>query len=312
VLYNPAAGQGSSLRRLPTFERTIARKGIPYELVVTTSEEELRLLARDAPEHYDRVIVAGGDTTFAIVVSEFLHRETKGIALPPLGFAGMGSANDLCRGLGLDSLSTLCDAMHDNLTRRMSVGQVETEGDERVLLFLSSMSLGLGVSVNRHIGRIFETYPWLARHRHLGQFLAGMAGVRRSLKRDDLPQTLTLAWNRNRRKMLYSLLVFLNTGTYANGIPLAPDADAFDTRLVCAAVRTRTLGETLSFYRAAKKGRHLVRREFEMVRASRFVFRSLTPVDIQLDGQIHEGIRGAEVSVLPRRLEVFVGRSKME
>ena len=307
VLCNPEAGQGRSLKRLPILEKILVKNGIRYEPIITTSEDELRLIAREIPGRYERVILVGGDTTFSIVAAEFLKGRKRGESLPPLGFAGTGSANDLCRGLGVASFSKLCRAVGAGRIRAMDVGRVKLPGDKKPLLFLGSMSLGLGTSVNRHIASVSEKYMKLTRHRVFGQVLAGMAGVRRSFASGELPRTVTLGWERNTRRILFSLLTFSNIGYYANGMRLVPAVDPFDGRLACAAVYTTSLRQTLTFQWAVKRGAHEGRREFGIIHASRFSMTADEPLDIQLDGEIYAGVKKCEISVVPAQLPVFVG-----
>ena len=265
-------------------------------------------MAREIPGNCERVILVGGDTTFTIVASEFLRNEKESGALPPLAFAGTGSANDVCRALDVHSFEKLCLAVRAARIRAMDVGSVRPSGAEEPLLFLGNMSLGLGTSVNRHIESLANKGGKAFRFGVLSQALAGVAGVRRSFAAGGLPRTITLGWGRSKRRILFSLLTFSNIGYYANGLRLAPSADPFDKRLTCVTVNTGSFLETLRAQWAVRRGVHEGRREFNIIQASRFTLSTDQPLDIQLDGEIHTGVEKCVISTMSARLPVFVGK----
>jgi diacylglycerol kinase family enzyme len=100
-------------------------------------------------------------------------------------------------------------------------------------------------------------------------------------------------------------LVFLNTHYYARGLNLGPDTTAFDGQIDCISLDTSSVYNTLRVQRAIKKGNHLKKKEFRMIRSNRFFLNFDRKMDIQLDGEIIKGITACEVSVLPQALNVY-------
>ena len=180
----------------------------------------------------------------------------------------------------------------------MDAGILELSGREEPILFLGSLSLGLGVEVNLFIARARRRLPILNLGGSTVQALTGAAGVRHAFTSKAVPSRVYLETGRFRREVDFSLLVFSNTPFYANGMRLFPDATPFDGRLHCCTVRTRSLSHSLRVSRRIRDGSHAVQDEVDIFPDTDFrVTPSRGTTAIQYDGEVLTGIVGFRVSV---------------
>jgi diacylglycerol kinase family enzyme len=305
ILLNPSSGQGRSIRKKRIIEKIFRAKGIPYDLFVSESERDLRKMSIEVMHQYKDIIAVGGDTTFNIIASEILNHEIPAHPLPRLGIIGTGSANDVCRGLGIEKMESLCDCLVGEKIRKMDVGLVEISGVQQRYYFLGSMSAGLGPVVNQYVDQFNRKYRGLTRFTPGGQVLVGGMGVFKAFARKQVPLTLTLFSDQNEEKISFSLLVFLNTRYYANGLNLNDETSAFDGRIDCMALHTTSVWETLRFKQWLKQGLHRDQDGIRYLGSSWFDISMDTALDILLDGEIIRNVSKCRVAVLPGALEVF-------
>jgi diacylglycerol kinase family enzyme len=187
----------------------------------------------------------------------------------------------------------------------MDVGWVEAGESKQKHCFLGSMSLGLGVAVNRYLADFSYHHPRLSQWDFIGQGVAGAAGVFRAFKEKAVPCSLTLSHNGNKQVVSFSLLVFLNIDHYAGGLELNPGGSAFDGFIDCAVIDTSSTLSTVFFRHSVIKKKHMDRNEFTIFQSSRFGMESPDPVTIQLDGEVLGCGQRCEVGIFPRAIEVF-------
>jgi diacylglycerol kinase family enzyme len=312
ILYNPSSGKGRSLRRKKKLESLLKTEGISFDMYVSESEAHLGELAADVASRYPAVAAVGGDTTFNIVVRELIKRESP----PVMGMIGTGSANDIVRGLGIHRIEDACRAIKNQTTGRMDVGRItyRREGKEDTLLFLGTMSAGLGTTVNRYVEDYYRRWGVLARINPLAQLKAGLMGIRHSFKSGQLPIQAEIQYretnavvqeNIKKVHLEFSLLVLMNTPYYANGLKLGRDKGLFDGNLDAGIVQTRTFLETvkvgLTLQRRLRKGEQGIMR----FTASSVKIIPPRPLDIQVDGDIIEGVDFLNVTLEPGALTVY-------
>jgi diacylglycerol kinase family enzyme len=344
VLFNPSSGKGRALKVKDTIAHCLANKNLEVDFIVTESELQLRQLAASAVEtagNYDAIVGVGGDTTFNIIAAEILkHRETAGISTaempsispavgPTLGMIGTGSANDITRGLGLQSIETACRAIINGNTKKMDVGCVKIFNDSlllqplqprpatNTLFFLGTLSLGLGVLVNRFVEHFHQQHKTFSKLKLFDQLLPALYAIHASFSKKKVPLTVEITYHDPEsgetiiQPVEFSLLAFLNTPYYANGLKLGQDNGLFDGLLDCFILRTNSFYETLrEGIRLSHKNGHQgtkAPRDTKRIifKNSFFKISASEAVDIQLDGEIVHGIKEIEVSVIPGGLAVF-------
>ena len=302
VLFNPSSGRGRSLRRRARIERALTRNGIDFDWFVSRDENHLRRLARSSAAGYGNLLVVGGDTSLQIVASEAIASNDD----PALGMLGAGSSNDIVLGLGGPDLDAVCRALRRGRTRRMDVGCLEIPGEEAPILFLGTVSLGLGARVNRLVDGIWKRHPLIARGGDLSQTLAGLWGIRRAFKDRCVPSSLTLKAGVRSEEISFSLMVFANVPSYAGGMRLVPEATPFSGSLECCILSSGTYPRAMFVGLQVLRGRHLDMPDVRFMSGEAFEIASPDPLDVQYDGEIISDVSSFRVSVRPGALKVLI------
>ena len=98
IIANPAAGKGRGIKAAAAAAAYLTQENIPHTIVETTFPGEATLLAREAAQSGEKIVVAcGGDGTMREVGVGVLGTGAALAILPG------GTGNDYARGLGMDS-----------------------------------------------------------------------------------------------------------------------------------------------------------------------------------------------------------------
>lgn len=323
VLFNPSSGKGRALKHRKTITQQLSQKWGDMDFIVTKSEAHLRHMAASAvktSDQYIAIIGVGGDTTFNIIATEILkyrHTSAPGIAF---GMIGAGSANDITRGLGLKTVDAACQAIINGHIKKIDVGCVKISKKRQPLpslpgtetfFFLGTLSLGLGVTVNRYVDGFQHRHKLLSTWKPFDQLFPALYAIYDSFSKKKLPMRVEMEFQDLRKgeniklPVKFSLLVLLNTPFYANGLQLGKDNGMTDGLLDCCII------ETNSFLETFRDGMQILKRKcspdnnITLVPSTWYKIISPESIDIQVDGEIIEGIREIEVSLIPSGLDVF-------
>ncbi len=261
VLFNPSAGRGRALDLRARVEARLRESGVPFDLFVTGSEDELRSLAREHGRKYRTVVGAGGDSTFHIVANELLS--SGGTAR--LGMIGVGSSNDLDREFGLDSLERACAALGAGRTRRIDVGRILHKG-EALRYFLGQANVGLGAMVNAYVAGLSRRRPRLAGR----QTVAGVLGVLRAYRSGMIPLELAISGGGAEARGRFVLAVFGNTRYWATGKMIVPDARPDDGILDACLVGACPFRRLARIAVLASRGAHGRMKEVSFLKGAAF------------------------------------------
>lgn len=312
VLFNPSSGKGRSIKQRTTVEHYLNQYGVNYDLQVTESENHLRQLAAETARDYELIIGVGGDTTFNIIAGEILKLENQNHA-PALALIGTGSANDIARGLSIEKIADACKAIKQGNTGKMDIGRLDINGSPAPLFFLGTLSLGLGTTVNRYVESFHQRHNILSKIKPFDQLLSGLYAIHDSFKKKKVPLRVELEYrNQQQAEKIagtidFSLLVFLNTPYYANGLKLAEVEGAlFDGLLDACIIDTVSFLHTLKVGIRIARGRQKKGDRTTLVRSGFFKVSSQEAIDIQVDGDIIEGVREFTVSAVPAALKVVI------
>jgi diacylglycerol kinase family enzyme len=317
ILFNPSSGKGRSLKLREKIENHLGKYHINFDLTVTESENHLRQLAAEITLAYDTIIGVGGDTTFNIIAGEILKKDDREHS-PTLGMIGTGSANDITRGLGINNIEDACAAINKSSVKKMDVGIVRIiKSDSRPSgsqspprFFLGTLSLGLGTTVNRYIEKFHERHRLFSRLNPFDQLFTGFFAVRDSFSKKKVPFTIDLTDydiitdETTMRPTTFSLLVFLNTPYYANGMKLGEDNGLFDGLLDCRVVHTRSFSHTIRTGIRIGRGTQKPG-DVTAIRSNLFRLSAEQAFDIQVDGEIIESVNDVEISLVPGALNVL-------
>lgn len=302
VLFNPGARQGRAAGDLPRLEAALSRYEVPYDLFVTEDEAHLLRLAAELPARYPRLAAAGGDTTFFLIVNEWLRL---GISAP-LALLPTGSCNDVPRQAGIVGLEDGARRLRDGTVRAWDAGRVESEG---VCLghFLGQVQAGLGVGLNHYVEARKKGGGFLGRH----QTIAGGLGLWRGFKSPELPMRLTVRDAASERSGEYLLALAGNTGYTAAGYLALPAAKPDDGALDLVLIKRCSFPRFVRLFLRARNGRHAGRPEVEILSAPEFEVESRDPVELQADGQTlaapdgRRAFRRVKIKALPAALRII-------
>ncbi len=303
ILFNPSAGKGRALRARARLEEALRKRSVGYELIVTESESGLRDLTRRLASAGRPLAGAGGDSTFQIMINELMAAR----ADAPLGLIGVGSSNDIPLALGIGTLDEACRALAAAAPRRLDLGVIETEGLPG-LYFLGQANIGLGASVNAYVEDLARRRPGLARH----QTAAGIMGIRRALKKKDVPVRLAVSTASEHLEGSYTLAVFSNTRLWATGRAIAPDASPEDGLLDACLIDAATFPRLARLAFLARRGNHVGERDVHLLRGAAFEIFSDRGFTVQADGELlgvpgHPAAVGRlRISVVPSAISIFL------
>lgn len=307
ILFNPSSGKGRSLKEKKKIRRLLGTYGVPYQWFESRSETHLVELAAETAGKFLNIAGVGGDTTFNIIARELLasphsHDIT-------MGMLGTGSANDIVRGLGIHRLEDAIQAIKGRRVGKMDVGKLELvkNGKTRIFFFLGTISAGLGTTVNRFVEDYYRKRPLMAKINPFTQLWAGLKGIRHSFSTGRLPMAADVCQpgSQNPAATEFSLLVFLNTPYYANGLKLGSHNGMLDGRLECCTVHTTSFVETLGTAVKILKSSNINTGLLRVISAPHFVVLPEKAMDIQVDGDVIEEVERFNVSLQPGRLSVF-------
>ena len=302
VIFNPSSGNERSIKKKANILNLLKNNKIKYDLFITKNGEELRKIASDSVNKYKNIIGVGGDTTFNMIADELLKFNEEKNNIPSIAMIGTGSANDIIKSIGMYPLKNAVSAIKENNNDLLDIGEVRINEEHNNIIFLGSLSIGLGTTVNRYVDIFNKRHKIIKMTGNFGQFIAGFFGVRRSFKNRDVPISTDIEYKNINRYENISLLVILNTPLYSNGIKFIDNCDPFDGKLNCALIETRSFWETLVFYSRLEKNKKKIT-NFE---SDKIKLKFNTPQEIQLDGEIFENIEQLKISIIPKKLKIIV------
>ena len=296
VVVNGAAGSAQDEPVEAALE--VLRVGADVEVAATASADELD----DVVARLDgrRPVVIGGDGSLHAVAAALDRAGCLGAE--PVGLIGCGTGNDLARTLGIP-LDPVAGArvVLSGRTRRLDVLR-ERNG----LLVVNAVHAGVGASAGRRAERLKElmgaaAYP-------VGAAMAGAAeggwGLR--VEVDGRPVALGEELADGSTPLL--MVGVCNGPTVGGGTALVPGADPGDGLLdvlVCSATGP---AERVAFGAALRAGEHGDRDDVVFVRG-REVALTGEPVEIDADGEVHEGWAAQHWRVDPGAWSILVPQS---
>lgn len=301
ILFNPSAGMGMALKKKATLEERLGQFGIPYDLTVTRSAEDLRALTRQHAKRYGAIVGAGGDSTFHMMVNEIMATG----ADVSFGMIAVGSSNDIAREFGVDSLEKACLALKNRRTKKIDLGGIY-DGEEQVRCFLGQANIGVGVFVNQYVAELAQRKPKSAGR----QRLAGIRGIIRAFRDKKIPLPLAVEFEGARMEGEFMAAVVSNVRYWATGKIINPNARPDDGRLDACLIKECSFLRLARISSLANTGKHGKAKEVDILQAGSFEISSIMPFMIQTDGEIlggsdHAPLRKSTFRILPRALNII-------
>lgn len=294
VIVNPQSGRGAAGRRWRRLEARVREVLGPLEVERTRGPRDAERLAREAVRAgVERLVVAGGDGTWAEVASGLLGAGLGGYA--QLGLLPMGTGSDLARSLGIPrepeaALATLAAGC----ARKVDAGRAHytaRDGTPRSSHFLNVASFGLS-SRTVELARLAPS--WVGGRAafafgSVGALLGGSSS--RVVLRIDGETVLEGP----------SVLVAVANGRcFGGGMRVAPDASLddgrFDVVQVAGIGAARLIAKLPKLYRGTLLSDPVTR-----------FWRGACVEAESLDGPVPLEIDGEPLGALPLRIEILPG-----
>lgn len=264
LIYNPTAGRRRSGTLLPRLVESLTRGGFQVEPAATKAPGSATSLAREAAaDGVERVFVLGGDGTVREAAVGIQGTDAA------LGILPGGTVNVLGRALGLPRHPLQAAGRMERCTpHRFDVGQCGATP------FLMMASSGLDAEVMATLNPM--------RKARLGQLGILADGISRwwsysypeiRLTADGRPCTATLA-------------VASNIPLYGGSFRIAPEARWDDGLLDLVLFHGAHRFSTLSFAASLAFGRHVQRKDVEILRVSEVIFEGPEGIPLQIDGDV--------------------------
>ncbi len=259
-------------------------------------------LAARACLECDYLVVAGGDGSINEALNGCLRMQQNqpGLKLPALGILAYGSANDLCRSLGLrGDTSELVHLLQHDSRQRVDVGTLRyttSQDYQAEHFFLNAADLGVGAKSVQHLSR---------RPRLLGSNLHYLRSVLTTLA-TYRPQPLRVRSDRGLDWRGSCLALVAANGRYiGSGLCVAPGARLDDGLLAMTLVGEADSADFLRNLGRLRRGQKLDHPDAHYDHATWLeVEHEAAPVPVEADGEFlgHTPVR---VSVLPAAVELL-------
>lgn len=274
VIVNPSSAGGKTLLRWPEFEQSLITAGFSVTKHFSTSESDFREAVRYFSRKFKMIGVCGGDSSLTIAAEELQEKKFRG----ELVFFPAGSVNDLVLAIGAHSLKP----------RSIFLGNLEGPADQK--LFIGQANWGLGVVVNRWVGKILAALPFL---RPVTGLIGFVCIVVAHVLHRELVEAEIIA-GKSRSKDDYSIIIVSQISHWASGLNFCPGASYASPVFQVVTVKRCGLLRLIRIILAAKNGGHLAFDEVSQSEAATVTLHFAWPQAVQVDGDILRAA-GAEV-----------------
>lgn len=267
VVINPTSGGGRTLKEWPRIEAELIATGHAVTGHISSSEADFRAKTRAFARRFSALGICGGDSSLTIAAEELAAAKFKG----DLVFLPAGSVNDIVLDI---------DASQKERAKRLYLGELSTAQQGKQ--FIGQANWGLGVVVNRWVGKVLTTLPALRRYQQtIGTLCIILAHL---LRREKVMSTLQIG-----NRLLsghFSIVLVTQLQHWASGLRFAPDANFYAPEFQVVTVRRTGLLKLIRIILAAKTGQHLNFREVEVSQAREVHLHFAKAAAVQIDGDI--------------------------
>jgi YegS/Rv2252/BmrU family lipid kinase len=286
LIVNPSAGGGRAGRVLADVQAALTRHGIAHHTERTNDLAHARELAVAAAEAGDVAAALGGDGLIGAVAGALRH--SSGV----LGVLPGGRGNDFARVLGIPlDPAEACAVIAEGTVTELDLGAVGSA------TFIGIASCGFDSEANRIANEA----------RHVPRGLVYVYGALRALA-GWRPATFQVRFGENQLRTVRGYTVAAaNSQAYGGGMFLAPDASLTDGLLDVVMIGHVQKLQFLRLLPTVFKGRHVLQRTVEVVRASEVQISAERPFTLYADGDPVADLP-VTMRVLPRAVRVIVPR----
>jgi diacylglycerol kinase (ATP) len=298
LIFNPHADRGRAWNLASSLQSVIERHG---DVVWTGTEyptHATKLARQAASEGFETVVALGGDGTVHEIINGIMEipREQR----PALAAVPIGSGNDFCSNLGIESdLEKAMQRVFSGEEKWIDLGRVVDDSD-RMEYFDNTLGIGFDASVTIHSYKItrlqgFSMYLW--------------AVIQTIIRNHNAPR-MTIHTDEETFDEEVLMMVVCNGPREGGGFYVAPDAVMDDGWFNYALIRRVSRPMMFRLIPEVMNGTHGRFKQVRMGRFRRLELRSEEPFTVHFDGEIFAGfssdVRQLQVEILPKALKVIV------
>jgi len=283
LIFNPRAGRWRTPQLVDRILAALEQPGQSIEALPTRAPGDATRLARQAVEAGAETVYAfGGDGTLRETAAGLLGSEVV------LGTVPGGTANVIPLALGLPPRPVAAaKRLREARPIEMDVGRC---GDE---IFLMQASGGLDGNALHHLNPVQKRY--------FGKVAVAWTGLAQ-WRKYDYPDLELIADGHLQHASFFAIC---NLPYYGGRFRLAPAARLDDHQLHLVLFHGQGRMETLAFARDLALGRHVARRDVEVLRVQNVELRAPAGLALQLDGDAMRSALPTTVRLAEDRLHVL-------
>lgn len=272
VVINPSSAGGRSLAIWPQYRHDLETKGYEITEHTSVSETDFRETVKLFARKYKSLAVCGGDSSLTIAAEELLGAGYRGELL----FLPGGSVNDI----------VLHIREQHAAGKNIFLGEVSCVEDTKQ--FIGQANWGLGVVVNRWVGKTLRALPFL---RPMQNLIGFFAIVFAHLLRREIAEA-EITSDKNVRRARWSIVIVSQIKYWASGLTFCPQASYQLPEFEIVTVERCGLFKLIRIILASKNGGHLRFPEVSSRLARSVSVKLEKSLAVQVDGDILHGAAG--------------------
>ena len=299
IIYNPTAGQGGALKKLPEIKAILARHNFDYDLILTDRPGAALPMAKEAAEGgRSLIIAAGGDGTMNEAINGIMSAEMPGRVRPSLAVLPVGRGNDFAFGIGIDNnIEHAIEILVAKKHNLIDIGVV-TGGDFPDGRFFGN---GVGVGFDTVVGFEAAKIAWL---HGMASYLVAL--IRTIFIYAHAP-VYELKFDNTILQQPFLLISIMNGRRMGGSFMMAPKGQhgdgQFDLCLAGDIAQSRILAVAVKFISGTQEKDKSVK----LARAKTITVNAISgKIPVHADGEtISTGCDTLKVEILPAALEVI-------
>lgn len=293
IIYNPTAGRETFKRELPIVLERCEKAGYETSTHATVGAGDAAIAAKHAANnHFDLIIVAGGDGTINEVIHGIAHLEYR----PKIGVIPAGTTNDFARALSIPlKIQLALSVILNNKSIHLDIGRVNDQhfiniaggGD------LTELTYEVPSGMKAVVGQLAYYMKGI-------EMLPSLKPVYTRIEYDD-------------KVFEGEIMLFLvaNTNSVAGFEKLAPDALINDGYFDLLILKKTNMGEFLRIATAALRGNHLEDNQIIYTQAKKITVTPENHMQLNIDGE-YGGLLPGVIENLQEHIEFFVPKEFIE
>jgi diacylglycerol kinase (ATP) len=284
-IINPQSGSNQNTNLEPEISRMAKEYQFKWNIFYTEGNDDISKIDREIKKHKPGIVVTvGGDGTVNMVASLLINSKIK------LGIVPAGSANGLGYNLGIPT--NFDEAIHHIFRTKAKPTDVIRINQKHYCLHLSD------IGINARIVKRFEK-----------EGSKGLTGYGKQLLKELFSKASSFSFYLEtplyKKKSKAEMIVIANARSFGTGAVINPDGKPDDGRFEIIIIKPYPWWFLFYFILMFLTGRMYKMQYIKLISATKASIQLFTPHDLQIDGEIFEGIRKLDIRILPGALNIF-------